>query len=236
MERTVYYSSRKEHHTRNQKLRMEFINNFLAILFPEKCVGCGIRGLLLCDECKKKIEPATNPMCSWIMSIFSYNDFRIKRLVRLLKYKNNRGVADIFAPYIASTLTEFLGEEQLLLGSRTIAIVPIPLSLKRMQKRGYNQAELLARKMVEQMTSKNIFLETKLLKKIKETIPQAQIKHRGKRLQNLGNCFVSTRKSEGNEVVILIDDVTTTGATVEAARRVLRTAGFRKIYALTLAH
>lgn len=206
------------------------------MIFPDRCVGCGIRGFLLCRECETKITPATNPMHSWITSVFAYGDFRVRRLVRLLKYKNARGVATVFARSLSETLLEFLGEEGLFLGSRNVLIVPIPLSQKRMAKRGYNQSELLAKKTVEQIKNDLLVLEIGLLKKIKETTPQAEIKHRGKRLENLGDCFVATQMSAGGEVVILIDDVTTTGATLMAARKALRRAGFRKVYGFTVAH
>ncbi len=206
------------------------------MIFPDRCVGCGIRGFLLCRECETKITPATNPMHSWITSVFAYGDFRVRRLVRLLKYKNARGVATVFARSLSETLLEFLGEEGLFLGSRNVLIVPIPLSQKRMAKRGYNQSELLAKKTVEQIKNDLLVLEIGLLKKIKETTPQAEIKHRGKRLENLGDCFVTTQMSAGGEVVILIDDVTTTGATLMAARKALRRAGFRKVYGFTVAH
>lgn len=206
------------------------------MIFPDRCVGCGIRGFLLCRECETKITPATNPMHSWITSVFAYGDFRVRRLVRLLKYKNARGVATVLARSLSETLLEFLGEEGLFLGSRNVLIVPIPLSQKRMAKRGYNQSELLARKTVDQIKNDLLVLEIGLLKKIKETTPQAEIKHRGKRLENLGDCFVATQTSAGGEVVILIDDVTTTGATLMAARKALRRAGFRKVYGFTVAH
>jgi ComF family protein len=175
-------------------------------------------------------------MHSWITSVYAYNDFRAKRLIHLLKYKNARGGAEVLAPALADALSEFLGEEHMFLGSRKICIVPIPLSKKRMKKRGYNQAELLARKTVTLINDTNVFLETNLLKKIKETSPQAEIKNRGKRLKNLGDCFAVVRASTREEVVVLVDDVTTTGATLTAARKALRAAGFRKIYGLTVAH
>ncbi len=215
---------------------MQILKPFLNILFPDRCVGCGIRGFLLCHECEAKIAPATNPMHSWITSVFAYGDFRVRRLVRLLKYKNARGVATVFARGLSETLLEFLGEEGLFLGSRNVLIVPIPLSQKRKAKRGYNQSELLARKVIELVNNENVSLKIDLLKKIKETTPQAEIKHRGKRLENLGDCFVATQTSVGGEVVILIDDVTTTGATLAAARKALREVGFRKVYGFTVAH
>lgn len=216
---------------------MKFFDTFFGILFPDHCVGCKARGQLLCGVCIKKIPPASAPMQSFITSVFAYQDFRIKKLIWLLKYKNARHAARIFAPALAQTLTEFLGEENLFLGNRQILLVPIPLSKKRYQKRGYNQAELLAKEIFKLLPNEHIDIETNLLKKIIETTPQADIKKKSLRLQNLGDCFemVAGRENSG-EVIVLIDDVTTTGATLLAARKVLARGGFRKVYALTAAH
>ena len=216
---------------------MNFFSRFTEALFPDRCVDCGTRGALLCFACIKKISPALTPEKDFIASVFSYHDFRVKRLVWLLKYRNKRNVAKVFAPPLAAALLEFLGEENSFLGARKILLVPVPLSKKRYAKRGYNQAELIAQEIIKNMPEGKFLLETKLLKKRNETKPQADIKKKSLRLINLGDCFeiFAGRKSNG-EVVFLIDDVTTTGATLMAARKVLRAAGFNKVYALTIAH
>ena len=95
------------------------------------------------------------------------------------------------------------------LGSRPILVVPVPLSKKRFAKRGYNQAELLAQKMTARIPNGNIRVKTDLLKKIKETKPQVDIKKRSIRLSNLGDCFAITPQSaSGGEVIVLLDDAT----------------------------
>ena len=216
---------------------MNIFKGILSSLFPDRCVGCSARGLLLCDACLKKVSPAQTPPHSFITSVFAYHDSRVKRLIKLLKYKNARHAAEIFAVPLAASLSEFFGEEQAFLGSRNILLVPIPLSKKRMQKRGYNQAELLARGMLAHLPAEKISVDTTLLKKIIETTPQADIKKKSVRLANLGDCFcVASGRSGNGKVVVLIDDVTTTGATLIAAKRALREAGFSRIYALTAAH
>ena len=213
------------------------MRRFLDTLFPDRCVWCGIRGSLVCDQCIKKIAPAGAPVHPFMMSVFAYHDPRVKKLIWFLKYRNARRVARLCAPAVASVLTEFIGEEQAFINSQKILLVPIPLSKKRMKKRGYNQAEILAREVVACMSNKTISLDATLLKKVAETTPQADIKKKHIRLINLGDCFtVSNEIQDTSPVIILIDDVTTTGATLVAARRVLRAAGFRKVYALTVAH
>lgn len=215
---------------------MNLKRHLIEMLFPDKCVGCFVRGVLLCDECRKNIAPALQPPYQWITSIFSYNDTRTKALVRLLKYRNAPRVVGIFAPTLAEAFAEFLGEENLFIGSRNILLVPIPLSKNRLRKRGYNQAELLAKAIASRFPGKAI-VETTLLKKRIETKPQAEIRKRSLRLQNLGDCFwAENRHAHSGEIIVLLDDVTTTGATLVAARKALRAAGYRRIYALTIAH
>lgn len=216
---------------------MSIFDTLLSVFFPDRCVGCGVRGTLFCEVCSKRIAPPPAPADSFITSVFSYNDPRVKRLVKLLKYKNTRHAAALFAPYLAEALTEFLGEERLFVSSKRILLVPIPLSKKRARKRGYNQAELLARAMIKLLPKETVVLETKILKKIVETKPQAEIKKKNIRLHNLGECFAVVPGHTGaGETVILVDDVTTTGATLAVARRALSRAGFRSVYAVTVAH
>lgn len=216
---------------------MKLVNRFLEALFPDSCVGCGARGSLLCAQCQKKVPPASAPEHDFITSIFAYQDFRIKKLVWMLKFKNGRRVAAHFGPYLAAALEEHLGEEKLFIGAGRILIVPIPLSRGRHKKRGYNQAEELARAMLKNLPEGKYHLETKLLKKEIETTPQADIRKRSARLSNLGDCFLVLPNTFGRgQTVILIDDVTTTGATLKAARKALRAAGFKKVFALTVAH
>lgn len=218
---------------------MSFFNRILQFLFPDACVGCRARGALVCDDCMRKLPPASSAEHSFVTSIFSYKDFRVRALVRLLKYKNTRHAADIFAPPLAAALTEFLGEEGLLLGNRAVFLVPIPLSKKRQKMRGYNQAELIARSALSLMPKRenHIFVTTKLLEKIIDTAPQAKIPKKSERLKNVGECFrVRAECYSADAVVILIDDVTTTGATLIAARLALKRAGFHTVFALTIAH
>ncbi len=174
-------------------------------------------------------------MHTWITSVFAYQDFRIKRLVWMLKYKNARRVAKLFAPHMGRALTELVGEEERFLGAQ-IVLVPIPLSQKRKRMRGYNQAELLARKIVEYMPEGSCRVDTTILKKDIETTPQADIHKRSDRLKNLGQCFSVSRQPRGGETIVLVDDVTTTGATFAEARRALKEAGYRKVRALSVGH
>ncbi len=111
-------------------------------------------------------------------------------------------------------------------------IAPIPLHPGRERKRGFNQAELLAK-----------FIGTKLnleftiaLKKIKNTKPQAQLKNSEERIKNMEECFrITNPELVENKNVILIDDVFTSGATMNEAVKILKNCGAKKIIAAVLA-
>ena len=114
-------------------------------------------------------------------------------------------------------------------------LVPIPLSKKRLHERGYNQAELLARALVKHSGEK-IRIETNALFKVRETGRQAMIHERSRRLGNLAKAFHADSTHVRGKNIVLIDDITTTGATIVEARRALKKAGARKVLALTVAH
>ena len=207
----------------------------LGVFFPDSCLGCGERGPLLCAECLLDLPMARSAEYPWITSLYAYQDSRVRGLVKKIKFKNTRHGVDIFAEALARAVTEYVGEEAMLIGERKILLVPIPLSLKRAKTRGYNQSELLARAMLKYLDRDKFCIDAKLLVKEIETTAQADMKRKSERLTNLGACFRVTRSSSG-ECVILIDDVTTTGATLGAARSSLRAAHFTHIHAFTIAH
>ena len=216
---------------------MSFVEYIVDVIFPKRCVGCKRRGGIMCVSCTQTLLPASIPPEQFITSIFAYHNPEIRTLVRMLKYKNAKYVAEFFAPYMLEALTEFLGEEKLFHGDVPILLVPVPLSKKRRRARGYNQSELLIKAMLRHSENSRLVLESTLVTKTKDTRPQAEIKKRSIRLLNQNDCFaVLPHKRTGSEVVIVIDDVTTTGATLASLKDKLLEAGFKKVFALTVAH
>ncbi len=131
---------------------------------------------------------------------------------------------------------DLYGEEELRIAGHTLYIVPIPLSKKRLRERGYNQAELLARALTRAGSATD-FKIANILRKTKNTEPQAKIKRRHNRLANMRDVFaVKDGVQLENAVVFLIDDIVTTGATLKDARRALLAAGASRVYAITVAH
>ena len=215
---------------------MRLLDSLLEYLFPDVCVGCRRRGGLLCAACLSVLPPAPLPERHFIHSAFSYCDPRVSRLVWMLKYENGRRVARIFAPAMADMLAEYVGEESWFMGKGGVALVPIPLSKERRKFRGYNQAELLAQE-IRNVRPLNVRVETGIVAKIRHTAPQARLSRRALRLYTQDGAFMAFESRELQEsLVVLVDDVSTTGATLESARNALTQKGYRRVIALTIAH
>ena len=217
---------------------MRLADTVLSILFPDSCIGCERKGSLLCAACMASLPPAPPSELPFIMSVHAYSDRRVQRLVGGLKYENATRAARLAAPPMAHALAEYLGEEQHFIQQGTVLLVPIPLSRERRRTRGYNQAELLARGIVlSGKNARDMSVDTSILTKVRNTLPQAKIGRRSARLRNLDGAFAAARASADHQpLIVLVDDVSTTGATLLSARETLRAAGYRHVIALTLAH
>lgn len=217
----------------------KFYSQLLNILFPARCIICGKEGAHFCTLCREKIPLRGDFNHAGIFSLWEYGYPYVRNALLALKYKNKRMLASDIAESLHDTLLEHLAEKSVFnnsLESSLYTVVPIPLSAQRFKKRGYNQAELLA----EELCRKNplsFILETGVLYKIKDTETQVSVKDRAKRLQNIRGSFaVKHPEKICGKTILVIDDVVTTGATIEEARRVLLKAGARVVYGVTVAH
>ncbi|MDD5721133.1 MAG: phosphoribosyltransferase family protein [Candidatus Pacebacteria bacterium] len=245
---------------------MSFLDTILNVVFPTKCILCEEDGADLCLTCLRDAPSAERESAKWIFPLYDYRHLPIKKSLWLLKYKGKKRLASIFAEIIYEKILEELSELSVMENFSNIILIPVPLSPKRYWERGYNQAELICREIVRISKTRhltppashssplqqswrgaggegniNLQLENNILIKIKETEHQARIKDRRIRLKNLIGSFAikSAEKNTSlikNRNIILIDDITTTGATLSEARKVLKQAGARKIIAFTVAH
>jgi len=119
--------------------------------------------------------------------------------------------------------------EKFLKGGNFDVIVPVPLHKKRMDERGFNQAEILAR---EISRATKISIEKNILKRTKNTPSQRNFDRKG-RFENVKGAFFS--KSVAGKKVILVDDVFTTGATISSCEKALRGKGAKEVVALVFA-
>jgi ComF family protein len=223
---------------------MGFLNTILGIVFPAKCVSCGKSGEDLCLLCVAGAPPAERETANWIFPLFDYRHPPIKKALWLLKYQGKKRLAGNFAEVLHGKIMEELSELSILENFREPIFIPIPLSSKRFKERGYNQAELICKELIKinnirhGVDIKNKFrLEKNILIKPEETEHQAHIENRKKRLENiLGSFSIKNAAQIKNRNIILIDDITTTGATLNEARKILKQAGARKVIAFTVAH
>jgi len=235
---------------------MRFFNTILDIIFPKKCLSCGQTGTDLCLACLLESPPSENENANWIFSVYNYHHPPVKKALWLFKYNNKKRLANIFAEVIYEKILEELSELSVLENFREPLLIPIPLSAQRKRERGYNQAQLICEEIIHLTSSPLYFkkmerggslarrgevltLANDILIKTKETEHQARIKDRNTRLKNIIGSF-AVKETEKNKIknrnIILIDDITTTGATLTEAKKVLKLAGARKIIAFTVAH
>lgn len=216
---------------------MKFLNTILDIVFPVNCISCKEKGSLLCVKCLLTSPEAERESADWIFPLFDYRYPPIKKAIWLLKYKGKSRLANVFADVMYSRILEELADLAQFENFRKPILIPIPLAPKRHRERGFNQATLLCKRLVELDKNINFKLEKNVLIKPKDTEHQARIEDRSKRLKNIGGSFVVKNPEKiKNRNIVLIDDVTTTGATLSEAKKTLRQAGAKKIIAFTIAH
>lgn len=222
---------------------MWFLNTILDTLFPVYCLSCQKRGQFLCLKCISESPTAERESEKWIYPLYDYRHPPIKKALWLLKYNNKKKLADIFGLAMYGVILEELADLKLMDNFYDPLLIPIPLSKQRYRERGYNQAELICKKLMTLNMKSDLRhgvdyeLETNILIKHRETAHQARIKNRTERLKNLSGSFsIKTPEKIKNRNIILIDDITTTGATLNEARKTLKKAGARKIIAFAVAH
>lgn len=210
---------------------------FLDILFPLACLGCKRPGTALCLTCLQTVPPPEKILDETIYSLFSYRHPLIRRSIWMLKYKNRPGITESMGKVLYERMIMEYDDLLQFKNFRSPIVIPIPLSKKREHSRGYNQAALLSRAALLHDVEKLFSYSDNLVLRARDTKPQAHIKNRMRRLENIRGSFIVPSQGEvRGKNIILIDDVTTTGATVREVKSVLKKAGARHIVAFTIAH
>lgn len=218
----------------------------LDLLFPPRCVGCRSFGSFLCQRCLAAAPRALPPRCPvcWLPQSTSDEPCRrcregryhfqgarspfvyqgaLREAVHALKYGGLSALAPLMARPMADCLREW--------GPPVEAIVPVPLAGRRRRLRGYNQAEALARGVARLV---GLPLVSDALRRPRPAPPQVGSADEAARWAGVAGAFLpGPRPPRGG--VLLIDDVMTTGATLDACARALRQAGAGPVFALTFA-
>lgn len=217
---------------------LTLLTRTLDALFPHSCTGCGTHGTLFCKRCLADV-PEAPPVTehSFIHALFSYRHPSIKCALWRFKYENARSFANIFAPVLYDEILAELSDHTDALSREKYLLIPVPLHMSRLRMRGYNQSALLSQELMNCGDKTMFEYAPDVLVRIKKTAPQARSEKRSARIANLRDAFICCDHAHvRGRIVILIDDVTTTGATLLAAKQALAEAYPRKILAFTVAH
>ena len=216
---------------------MLILDTILEFIFPVNCISCNTKGMYLCSKCLSLSPEAERETEKWIFPIYDYRHPPIKKSIWLLKYQGKTSLARVFAEELHSRILEEVAEKMVMENFNNPVLIPIPLSKKRLRERGFNQAEILCDEIVKIDANQNLKLVKNVLKRKDDKIHQAKIKDRKHRLENILDCFeINNRESIEGANIVLVDDVTTTGATLKEAKKTLKEAGAKKIIAFTIAH
>jgi len=236
----------------------------LDVLFPIECLGCGQENVWLCEECLNKLEITKGYFIpndykpSDIDGFCIATDWENELLQEVIhKFKYNFA-QELAEPLGGLLIKKLAGVLEVYPELRVFEIVPVPLHRKRLAWRGFNQAELLAQEVANKF---DMQLNKSVLKRIKNTSPQVKLKSE-MRAQNIAGAFgvlvgcgknfpLLTKEGVRGSLIkdlphpslllikerryLLIDDVITTGATMNECARILKENGAEKVYGLALA-
>lgn len=220
----------------------------LDIIFPRFCIECKKFGKYICTECQKNIYPISFDVCpscqrnstnglkhthckgsiDGVISLFQYKGL-MKKIVKKVKYQLFfslwKEIIELIPEERLSILKIFKEQHQ------NSFLQIIPLHEKRLKMRGFNQVKPFESYLQKELNYKSV----DILKRIKNTNPQALIKDREARVENIKNAFSVRENTKIVDSVILLDDVFTTGNTTSEAARLLKASGVKEVYVFTLA-
>jgi ComF family protein len=214
------------------------------LLFPPVCAGCGKVHDRFCADCVEKVvkpDPKSCILCGARLYsgrkahacprqehfdralVWGLHSGPLRNALHQFKYRRDLGLADAFAQHLASIYTKAQIDVDL--------IVPVPLGKKRHQERGYNQAGLLASALSGRLAIRCLHAAAK---RILETKTQVGLDI-DQRRENVAGAFWADARLVSGKRILLVDDVLTTGATLNSCSQALKQAGAGDVIAMTLA-
>lgn len=225
------------------------MKRLIKAFFPDVCPRCDkVTGKVgLCKDCQNTFKYVKKPTCGICGRTMDSDGFRcidcekikhyFKRNVSVFEYKGD--IKETIYRFKYSNMrcyAEFFGAEamkrygKLLKTWKIEAIIPVPMYKLKQRKRGYNQAEEFARSLAK---ASGIKVDTKLLIRRKDTVPMKTLSKQ-QRYENLLKAFKVSSKPTYKRVLV-VDDIFTTGSTIDACARVLRQNGVENVYGLCIA-
>ncbi|HEU4784165.1 MAG TPA: ComF family protein [Ktedonobacterales bacterium] len=235
---------------------MPGLSGLLDVIFPPRCVVCQRVGAMVCAGCLSSMEPPEAPICVRCgqairvtthstsslcadcangrgpkhldgIRVATVYTRAVRPAVLALKFRGQRRVAKYLAPLMIAPFQSDIHTADM--------VIPVPLHASRRRERGYNQAELLARAFA---ASQALPVRTDVLVRERATEAQTHLSQAERRRNVAGAFALSTptaAKIIAGRRIVLVDDVTTTGSTLDAAAEPLRAAGATSVWGLALA-
>lgn len=206
---------------------------FLDILFPPRADEKVLRNISLetfLSSLNPQLIPITRPD---VIALSSFSDISVRAAIHEAKYHYNEKAFNLLSSMFAEYFRDCDN-----VGPRRSYIVPVPLGKERLKNRGFNQVEEIVRHALQRLSAdgeNTIILKSDLLSRSRETTSQVSLP-RHKREENMRGAFKATRRADPSYTYIVIDDVATTGATLQAAIDALKEAGATHIIPFALAH
>ena len=209
------------------------------------CGGCGKAGWRWCPDCQRRVRRVVEPLCgkcgipvriaglcekcranppayralrSW--AVF---DSPVRSALHRMKYRRDLGLGDTLAAHLVDYVHSLNWPVEML--------IPIPLGKVRLKERGYNQVALVGRPLAHLL---GLFYSPGVLRKTRETHTQVGLSV-SERQENVHHAFKADPESVKRKIILVMDDVATTGSTLSSATDALLSAGAREVYAMTLA-
>ena len=231
-------------------LSRQLLDSALELVFPPQCAGCGLPGMEFCHRCAQRVEPLPQTICLHcgapqrttvslcdncrartraltLSRAAALHTEPLRQAIHALKYEDRPQLAEPLGRYLVAA---FRQKPWTAISNDIDAVVPVPLHSERFAERGYNQSELLAAKL---STDCGLPLQPAWLMRIRPTRQQVGLSP-SERQTNVVGAFRATADVAG-KTLLLVDDVYTTGSTLEACARAALDAGAHAVYALTLA-
>lgn len=217
-------------------------NKILDIFYPRFCINCGKMGEFCCEKCYKQLCFLLNNDITQIVlqlnngdekqvfldklqAVFVYDEM-VKKIIHQYKYNAVKDLSETLGFW----LYQFLPLE------KVDIITYIPVHRKRLDERGYNQAKLIAETLAQKLDKPCL----PLLKRVIYKEKQALSLNKAERISNSENIFAIQKKVilkiSKNSKVLIVDDVVTTGATINQAAKTLKQVGFEHVFGAALAH
>jgi len=227
---------------------------FLDLIFPIRCLGCSLFGRYVCRSCLNSIPLRQSFECvgckrrvpfgrtcilcrhdNAVGELFIVANYKDKLVERIIRYYKYRFIGDLSAPLFLLVRKYFktvIARKNFNPFLDNPVIMPAPLHWRRLNWRGFNQSALLAKALADYFQLEY----ADPLIRLRTSSPQADIKERDSRLQNVVGLFACRdKKAIDGRSILLVDDVCTTGATLNECAKTLKAAGAVKVAALVVA-